>query len=195
MEILKEQNGVFITPYTENEFDMIRNFVRDDHMHLRAGHVRVIDETTIDTIYDYLIDSESRYEFASFGTASHKESFVKSFEWVKENISPEEMKKFLASFGNLTQSIVVGRDVSVRQSLSIMSNEIPKDLDLGDVDAVQSFGDDYADETTYSDWEETDEDVCSVDCITTYCTLSVQYLKKEKIGYEGIAPTVEQEVA
>ena len=195
MEILKEQNGVFITPYTENEFDMIRKFVEDYHMHLKVGLVRVIDETTIDTIYDYLIDSESRYEFASFGTASHKESFVKSFEWVKENISPEEMKKFLASFGNLTQSIVVGRDVSVRQSLSIMSNEIPKDLDLGDVDAVQSFGDDYADETTYSDWEETDEDVCSVDCITTYCTLSVQYLKKEKIGYEGIAPTVEQEVA
>jgi len=195
MEILKEQNGVFITPYTENEFDMIRKFVEDYHMHLKVGLVRVIDETTIDTIYDYLINSETRYEFAGFGTESHKESFVKSFAWVKENISPEEMKKFLVSFGKLHLSLVVGRDVTVRQSLSISSNEIPEDLDLGDIDAVQSFGNDHADETNYSDWDDEDEDVGGVDCTSIYCILSVPKFQKEKIGYEGIAPTVEQEVA
>ena len=55
MEILREENGVYMTPYNEEQFGMICNFVQDFNCPI---HERSITEENIDRIYEYLMNAK-----------------------------------------------------------------------------------------------------------------------------------------
>jgi len=195
MEILKEENGVYVTPYTEEQFQMIRdiatewNFVWCDAMKM--------DETTIDHIYECLMVWEKRKGYQV--TIGGLEKLKSSFEFVKENISPESMKTFLLTYAKLQTELSLTREVILYQSTTITEDEFPEDLDVNDYDSVQSFAQEIAESRQYSSlsdgWIDDDEDTSDTPDVSIKMEIHTCNLDNLNIGYEGVAPTVEQEVA
>jgi hypothetical protein len=126
MEILREENGNLITPYSKEQFDAI-------YKSLIVGfntETKCIDNTNIDIVYEDLVKNAEKHRY--WGT-----------EWEKFTamIPADDIKQFILSYAKVNVSIDLRRTIDVIETGSIDSNDFPDDLDLSDMDAVQKFVD------------------------------------------------------
>jgi len=176
MEILRKENGVYMTPYTKEQFGLICNFASE--CNLPMTH-RSLNENIIDEIYEVLTNEAQRG-----GNTSD------SIQFVTENIELDDIKKFILSYAEYEVSIDATRQVIEFQSCSI--TDIPDDLDLDDWDAVHSFAEDYAMEIG-SEFQTDDEDCQSLDDANLRVSIGTYHLLRVlNIGYENVSQIVEE---
>ena len=188
MEILKEKDGVLITPYTKEQFKMIRDFATD--WSFTRCEASKIDKTTIDHIYDCLNDLDARMKD---GTDSwNKEKVEIPFQFVMKNITPEDMKEFILKYARLQTEVTLKRETTLYQCFTVTHDELPEDLDKSDWDAVSTAAKQFADghhDGWHDDDEYTDESEVSIQWEIHTCGLD-----RFKIGYDGVPPTEDQKV-
>jgi len=176
MEILREENGVYVTPYTKEQFGLICDFVSEHD--LPVTH-RSLNENTFDEIYEVLTNETHRTLINS-----------DAIKFVTENIELDDLKKFILSYARYEVSIDATRRVI--QSQSCVINDIPDDLDLDNWDAIHSFAEDYAMENEF-EFEIDDEDRQDLDDAHVRVGIRTYHLLREfSIGYENVSQIVEE---
>ena len=143
MEILREENGVYMTPYNKEQFQMICDFILDFDCPI---HGRSITEENIDRIYEYLMNKKERMAYTQHSNGRYLYAGAKEDFELAKDIPSEIMKQFIISYANLDTIIIATRKVVERQSMSIDMSSIPTDLDMNDYEAVWAFADGHADE-------------------------------------------------
>ena len=191
MEILREENGVYMTPYNQEQFGMICNFVQDFNCPI---HERSITEENIDRIYEYLMNAKRLMSYVQRPDGEYVYQYVyggmkECFELAKD-IPSEIMKQFIISYANLDATIIATRKVVERQSMSIDMSSIPTDLDMNDYEAVWAFADGHADENE-DDYSGDDTDAFGMDDIEVRCRIFINLVSK-LFEYENVSQIVEE---
>ena len=186
MEILREENGVYMTPYNEEQFGMICNFVQDFNCPI---HERSITEENIDRIYEHLMNTKERMSYVQRPDGKYFfEGMKECFEYGKD-IPSEIMKQFIISHVKLDTTIIATRKVVERQSMCIDMSSIPTDLDMNDYEAVWAFADGHADENE-DDYVGDDIEAFGMEDIEVTSSIFINLVSK-LFEYENVSSDLE----
>ena len=153
MEILRNANGTvktpvegcLVTPYTEGRYLSVL-YVLGRVLTITP---RVLDETTVDAVYENLMRDDEGYR--NYGFSQEHIDFVKG-------IDKEKTKSFLLENGKLNISIDMSRENTEYESGYIKFSDIPEDLDLDDVEEVEEFAESYSEGIGGGFWDANDID-------------------------------------